>query len=278
LERENLASAMLAAQENQGFAISYLTGLVEPWPRRVIADDDGVFRSVGILGVVAGHNIITAVIGPYTQTEDRLSLFLSNHRMAMLVYAYEPDNTLSPAGVSELPADVWSLPPHATDPVNADRNLIPYEAARLRRGEGAGADPTRTALVVSMPRSSLRELGRNLRGLQQPIRYRFVVGTRSLSGGVVEIARSELVDFSTPEPVRGAFGGMYVLSTTNDTGFDVRHIQDPVTDTSALESVVWSIPEEDFVDFAMLCIARAQHTREQNAVPGVRDQAILEVD
>jgi hypothetical protein len=262
---------MLAAQEGSGFAFSYATA-------RMTAEDEGMFRSLGILGLLSNQTVITAVIGPYTQTEDRLSLFLSSHRMAMLVYAYEPDNTLSPAGVSELPADVWTLPPHAADPVTADRNLIPYEAARLRRGDGAGPDPSRSALVVSLARSSLRELGRNLRGLQHPIRYQFVVGTRSLYGGVVEIARSELVDFSTPGRVAGAFGGMYVLSTTNDTGFDVRHLQDPVTDTSALETVAWSIPEEDFVDFAMLCIARAQHTRELNTVPGVGGQAILEVD
>jgi hypothetical protein len=268
----------MASQEGLDFTIAYVTGMNGSGGRSVVVEEDEGFRSVGILGVLSARTLITAVIGPYTQTEDRLSRFLSSHRMAMIVYAYEPGNDLSPAVATELPADVWSLPPHAADPVHADPNIIPYEAARLRRAEGAGADPTRTALVVSMARSSLRELGRNLRGLQHPIRYQFVVGTRSLSGTVVEIARSELVDFSSPGPVTGAFGGMYVLSTTNDTGFDVRHIRDPVTDTSALESVVWSIPEEDFVDFAMLCIVRAQQTRELNAVPGAVAQAVLEVD
>ena len=277
-ERENLATAMMVSQDELDFTIAYVTNLNGSRPTDLPFEDGGAFRSVGVLGVLSSRTLVTAVIGPYSQPQDRLSRFLSTHRMAMIVYAYEPGDDLSPALATELPADVWSLPPHAADPVHANPNVIPYEAARLRRGDGRGADPTRTALVVSMARSSLRELGRNLRGLQHPIRYQFVVGTRSLSGGVVEIARSELVDFASPGQVAGAFGGMYVLSTTNDTGFDVRHIQDPVTDTSALESVVWSIPEEDFVDFAMLCIVRAQQTRALNAVPDLVAQAVLEVD
>lgn len=257
--------------------IGYVLRNGDPLAQGMIIDDEGGVHTVGGLGILANRTVITAVIGNYSR-ENRLSVFLSNHRMCMIVYAYDPTDSLCPAAVMELPADVWSLPPHATDPENADRNRIPYDASRLRRSNGAGPDPSRSVLVVSMPRSSLRELGRNLRGMPQPMRYRFVVGTRSLSGGVVEIARSEMVDFSSPGQVTGAFGGMYVLSTTNETGFDIQHIRDPVTDTTALESAVWSISEEDFVDFAMLCIARAQQVREQSAVPGLVMQADLQAE
>lgn len=257
---------MLVAQAGQTATLGYILGMNRGRTESFFLQEDGTLRQVTLV-----------VVGPHSE-ETRLQTFLNNHRMCMLVYAYEPGDSLSPAVATELPADVWSLPPHATDPENADWNRVPYEGSRLHRRNGAGPDPSRSVLVVSMPRSSLRELGRNLRGLQQPLRYQFVVGTRSLSGGVVEIARSEMVDFSSPGRVTGAFGGMYVLSTTAETGFDVQHIRDPVTDTSALETVVWSISEDDFVDFAMTCMERAQEAQAQGFLPGTIAQADLVVD
>lgn len=276
-DRDNFASALLAAQEGYATAIGYVLGNNEGETHSFIIEENGTTRPLGVVGVLSDRTIITAVIGNYSY-ENRLSLFLSNHRMAMIVYAYEPGEDLAPAAVTELPADVLSMPPQAIDPVNADPNQIPYEQSRLRRSEGRGPDQSRTILVCSLARSSLRQLGRNMRLLQQPIRYRFVIGTRSLSGGVVEIARSELLDFSSADPPLGMFGGTYVPSTTGDTGFDVRHIQGPSSDTGALESVVWSICEEDFVDFAMLCIARTQQSQGMQIVPGMLTQADLEVD
>jgi len=196
--------------------------------------------------------------------------FLSQHRMCMIVYAYEPEEDLSPASVTELPADVWSLPRLASEPTGpADHMQIPYENnARIRRGPGQGPDIGRNALVISLPRSSLRELGRNMRALSHPIRYRFVIGTRTLMDNIVEIARSELVDFTAPNQPQGAFGGIYVPSTSNPWGFDVRYLQEPSMDTGSLESVVWSIPEDEFVDFATLCVIRALNGPD-NLVPAV---------
>lgn len=256
---------MLVAQGGQTTTLGYLLGTARERIESYILQEDGTLRPIRLV-----------VVGQYSE-ESRLQAFLSQHRMCMLVYAYEPGDSLSPAVATELPADPWTLPPHAMEPEpeGADRDRIPYGAARLRRSDGAGPDPSQSVLAVSLPRSSLRELGRNLQGLQHPIRYQFVVGTRSLSDGVVEIARSEMVDFSSPGQVTGAFGGMYVLSTTNETGFDVRMLQDPAEpSTAALESVVWSIAQDRFVDYAIMCISRAHH--EQMAMPGVVEQAELE--
>ena len=94
----------------------------------------------------------------------------------------------------------------------------------------------------------------------------------------MEMSRSRMVDLTAPEPVRGAFGGVYVESQSGEGGFDVRQIQGPGADTSALESVLWSMAEADFLDFALRCILRAQESRDHMAIPGTVMQAALEVD
>jgi hypothetical protein len=248
----------------------------------VIEREDGVL-SVGLVRVIFNTDGWLSVLGdedhaPTMRSAHSLSAFLGSHRMCIVAYVYEPGEDLAPAAVMELPADAWSLPPHAALASPADSGRIPYDATRIQRAEGAGPDPTRSVLVISVARSTLRELGRNVRHLQQPVRYSFVVGTRSLTGTVVEMSRSEMVDLTAPDPVRGAFGGAYVESQTRQGGFDVRHVQSPAPDTSALESVLWSMPEPDFLDFALVCILRAQETRSHMAIPGTVMQAALEVD
>lgn len=255
-DRENLASAMLYTQGSNG--ISYIFTRATIVNETTNTEQDNRAGTLDLVGIRMNHNLIWAEATP----QQTLSDFLAHHRMFMNVYAYEPNEDLLPAFVTELPADVWSLPPLATEPTSpADFMNIPYESnSRIRRGQGAGPDPSCTALVLSLPRSSLRELGRNLRSLQCPIRYRFVIGTRSLAGTVVEIARSELVDFAQPDHSQGAFGGIHIPSTSIPSGFDIRHLQQPSPDTAALESVVWSIREDIFLSFASMSILQASRS------------------
>jgi hypothetical protein len=235
----------------------------------------GAPRPSGMLGFIIDENALMTTVLSGESAANRLRVFLNNHRMCMVVYAYEAGEDLIPAAVNELPAECWSLPPHAAE----DPHRIPYDdSTRIRRGEGEGPDPSKGVVVVSMARSSLRELGRNLRELQQPIRYRFVVGTRSLGGTVVEIARSELVDFAAPEPRKGAFGGMFVECNIGRTGFDVRRIQSPPDDTAALESVLWCIAEDQFVDTALACINQSWAAPARAQAPGPMMDAALEID
>jgi hypothetical protein len=85
-------------------------------------------------------------------------------------------------------ADTWSLPPHAivVSPISPSVQYTIMEAATtllhcpLHQTEGAGPDPARNSLVISVARSTLRELRQNLRHLQQPVRYR-CTGVRVIS-------------------------------------------------------------------------------------------------
>lgn len=272
---------MLAAAE--GYATTMEFFMNRNSLERVIEENGRVVSPELVRVVLSGGSAVDSDAWQVSSmSPHHLSIFLRNHRMCIVAYAYDADDDVAPAAVMELPADAWSLPPHAivVSPISPS---VPYdilEAAttRLQRTEGAGPDPARNSLVISVARSTLRELGRNLRHLQQPVRYRFVVATRSLTGAVVEMSRSNLVDLTAPEPVRGAFGGVYVESESGHGGFDVRRIEGAGEDTTALESLLWSMPEADFLDFAIRCILRAQERRVHLAIPGTVSQAALEVD
>ena len=277
---------MLAAAEGYATTMEFFMNRnnLEVGPERNSLEGDSRVVSLELVRVVlsGGRLLDSDAWQVDNMSPHHLSIFLRNHRMCIVAYAYEPGDDMMCSAVMELPADAWSLPPHAIL-VNPVSPSVPYdimEAAttRLQRTEGAGPDPARNSLVISVARSTLRELGRNLRHLQQPVRYQFVVATRSLTGAVVEMSRSNLVDLTAPEPVRGAFGGVYVESESGHGGFDVRRIQGPGGDTTALESVLWSMPEADFLDFALQCILRAQDRRVQLPIPGTVSQAALEVD
>jgi len=272
-----MASVLLAAQETYAADLGFIVRR-NRLSQHMLFLEAGAPRPAGFLAYIVDENTLVTSMLSGAREEDRLRVFLNSHRMCMLVYAYEPGDDLAPAAAMELPTEVWTLPPYATG-ATADAHRIPYELnTRIQRGEGTGPDPTKSVLVISMPRSSLREMGRNLRHLPHPIRYRFVVGTRSLTGSVVEISRSELVDLAAPDQPKGAFGGTYVQSNTHQAGFDVRSLQTLSEDTGALESVVWSITEEDFMEIALARLHEAQVTQARMAVPGPMTQAALEVE
>ena len=228
-DRENLAVAMLAAAETYA---NFTETLVDRnnWPEmtEVHTHDLRIVRiMLAAPDAMQGEQLGVHYLQTMGLREHSLSVFLRNHRMCIVAYAYDADDDIAPSAVMELPADAWSLPPHArlASPVASPAvpfDILASDPTRLQRAEGAGPDPTRNTLVISVARSALRELGRNLRNLQQPVRYTFVVATRSLTGSVVEMSRSRMVDLTAPEPVRGAFGGVYVESQSGEGGFDVR--------------------------------------------------------
>ena len=242
-------------------------------------------------GIMLGTNSVIAerihLIGPFMQQEsarltytllhdrapdqdavsaERLAFFFENHRMCLFVYAYEPGENEIPAGVFEFLLDVWSLPPSPPNTQVAPSAVYGESSpgseqhinARMRRSVGEGPDPNVPALVASMGRAAVRELARNLDALQHPIRYRFVIGTRSLMGTVVEITRSELVDLHAPDPVRGVFGGLFVPCCVNGAGFEVAYLQGDREGIRELESVRWAIPESMFLGTALSRILQMQ--------------------
>ena len=87
----------------------------------------------------------------------------------------------------------------------------------------------------------------NLRGLEHPMSYMLVVGSRSMSGAAVELSRTGIF-----RPVaggaRGAFGGTFLPSNVEGAAFEYTTLQGA---DSELESVRWFISEPDFLYLAL---------------------------
>ena len=60
-----------------------------------------------------------------------------------------------------------------------------------RRRPAPGPNPESPALCATLSRTNIRHLALNLRGLEHPMSYMLVVGSRSMSGAAVELARRD---------------------------------------------------------------------------------------
>lgn len=281
-DRDNLASAILAQEASYHTLLSRPGILVQRIHLMMPRDTD------------EGMEVLRMALSESAQTEeereaDRLETFLQHHRMCLSVYAYEREDLVAPVSVMEFPMDMWALPPTARNTAAVPQPLGPSARAaepdrnnlniRLQRREGEGPDPSAPVLAGSLQRQSLRELGRNLQGFQHPLMFRFVLGTRSLSNSVVELARTGLVDLEAPDPVAGAFGGSYVPSSVPGIGFEIRHFEGRDDRPRELDSVVWYTAQHTFLNFALECILQGQRTQWQRLVQhGSMQETIIVID
>lgn len=246
-DRENLAAAMLAVEESYS----------------------GLFRGAGVISVRIlmpdllqvdpQHADAPAAPDEPASRSEYLAFFFQNHQMRMFVYAYESGDDTTPVATMDFPLDVWSIPPTPPHTLAIPRAVYGEAhpgsghgiSLRTRRSGGLGPDPNTAALVASLGRATIRELARNVECFQHPLRYRFVVGTRSMTGSVVEITRSDWVDLHAPAPPMGVFGGIYVPCTVESAGFEVGCLYGLGTAPRELESVMWVIPEDLFLPTAL---------------------------
>lgn len=277
-DRENLASALLAQQSNYHMLLSTSGVLVQ---RIHLMIPRFMEQEPAVMRLLLSE---TAEMTDEEREAERLAVFLEHHRMCLSVYAYEQDDQIAPIAVMEFPMDMWTLPPTASNtsvnPQPIGPSMLPASDAhnrRIHRREGEGPEQNTRILSGSMQLQSLRELGRNLRGFQHPLLFRFVLGTRSLNNSVVELARSELVDLGNPNPVPGAFGGNYVASNVPGISFEIRHLEGQDDRPRELDSVVWYTSERNFLAFAMECIVQGHEAQWRRImhVPSAPDVAIL---
>ena len=118
-----------------------------------------------------------------------------------------------------------------------------------RRRPGPGPNPENPALCATLSRTNIRHLALNLRGLEHPMSYMLVVGSRSMSGAAVELARTDLF-----RPVHGgalgAFGGTHLPSSVEGAGFEYTTLRGNA-DALELETLHWFISEPDFLFLAL---------------------------
>lgn len=277
-DRENLATAMLVQEASYhtllaspGFAVQRIH-LMMP---RFMEQDTAMLR------LLLDEDTRTES----EREEERLTTFLQHHRMCLNVYAYEQSDQVVPVAVMEFPLDMWTLPPTAVntpvlpEPLGASASSVEnMRNVRPNRQEGAGPDPSARVLSGSMQLRSLRELGRNLRPFQHPMLFRFVLGTRSLSNSVVELARTELVSLDDPTLVPGAFGGAYVASNVPGIGFEIRHLEGREDQPRELDSVVWYTEERTFLNFALECILQGQGSQWRRLLQSHPSETVIVID
>ena len=232
-DQENMAAAVLAAQE--GIA-NIMEGLEGAGSISLILERIRMVAPFNIMeanlppGLVE-NNAPLAELSPEVNA-GRLSYFFAHHRIRLLVYAYEPGEVTVPAAVLEFPMDVWTT-------------------------QELGEPENRLNAMLS--RASLRDLARNLRTLEQPIRYVFVVGTRSIGGAVIEIARSVMVDPGDRTLTTLANRTLSVACNVPNSNFEVRRLQGGQANAIGLERLSWGIPEHLFLSTVM---ARITQTHE----------------
>jgi len=279
-DRENFAAALMAQQSNYHLLLGGSGLLVQ--------------RIHLIMPQLREHDndMLRILLSETTQMTDeeresqRLTAFLEHHRMCLSVYAYEQEDLIVPVAIMEFPMDMWTLPPTAVNttvapeplgsPESASNNL---RNARTHRRDGPGPDPNTRVLSGSLQLQSLREMGRNLRGFQHPLRFRFVLGTRSLNNSCVELARSDLVDIGDPNFVTGAFGGNFVASNVPGINFEIRHLEGRDDRPRELDSVVWYTSERNFLAYALECIVQgheAQWRRIMHSPPGPETAILID--
>jgi len=266
MDRDDLATAMMAAQDSvvqimgEGDNVEIILERIRiVAPFRILGDiaAQGTQRSTAILEHTAaqeGRRPTGSVLGGLTTqlsadelASDRLYFFLQSHPLCLLVYVYETGEDVQHSAVFEFPLIVFS-----TYTLQTTRN---EDANDTNAADSRHED---RMLNATLALDSLRELARNTRTLEHPVRYVFVVGTRSLSDSVVEVARSSMADLMCPHPIGMPSGGMFVPCDIARSGFEVRHLEGYRNGTRELGSVAWAIPERLFLSTALSRITQVQ--------------------
>ena len=230
---------------------------------------------------------------------ERLAFFFRHHRLCLHVYAYEPGDS-NPSAVLESPMEVWAMP-HLTDSANAvpsntgtarasnaaqgNTGMAQASSMQEQRMSMEGLDNGLSMLNASLSRASIRDLVRNVSTLEQPVRYMFVVGTRTDSGSLVEIARSNrtsLVDANHLVVLNGGNqpmmlnsgnqpmmlnGGVCIPCDVDGASFVLRYAQGLHQTSPSIESLSWAIPERRFLSTVLSRLAHLQGEQGMSPVP-----------